>query len=262
MRRLRTAATVLAALLATGAVVGAVVASVAQATSAPYWSINGTRLAAGQTHNVIGKAVTAVVLDTPVLGIEISCRSIKAKRFVLLGSSANNPGKDDVIYLYDGCTLLKGNGSPECKLVTEGDEESLTSNWRKTTQVERAAPPKILLDKFAPEKGALLILKFEGKGCEITEAEVTGQVAAEVVTDNAAEETIELGQPAKQATAWNLRFPTTPITQVISVTEGIAKEEKLELTMLGDSTVESGTVLISLANGNFEAEETNWSPLP
>jgi hypothetical protein len=257
MKRLTMIGVVLVAMFAMGAIFSAS----ALATSAPYWSINGTRLAAGQTHNITAKSVTAAfTLTTPKLKTEIKCTGFSVKEGVLLGSSETNPGTNNEVVVFTGCKLEKGNGGPtECTLTST----TLTTNSLKSELVEKAVAPKILLTEFFPAKGSTFItLPFTGKGCLLTSVAVEGSTAAEVTTDNTAEETVELGQAAKQATSWNLRFPTVTELKVILVKEGTAKEEKTELIAFGFASEEVGTALVLLAGPKFEDEEVNWSPLP
>jgi hypothetical protein len=257
MQRYRTLA---AALTVTGAL-AAITAATAQATSAPYWSIGGTRLAVGKTHNFTAKPVSsAFILTTPALGVEIKCTGFTVNEGVLLGSSENNPGTSNEVIVFTGCKLEKGNGGPtECKLTSE----TLTTHSLKAELVEKAAAPKILLTEFFPAKSVgFTIVHFEGKKCEVTEGSVEGSLAAEVTTDNTAEETIELGQAKKEATSWRLRFPNQTELKVILVKEGTASEVRTELTFLSDPSVETGTALVLLANSKCESEEANWNPVP
>jgi hypothetical protein len=70
----------------------AVVAAAAQAEEAPFWSIKGTRLAAGETHFITAKSYTPTTkLVSVPLGITTTCEKVKLKEGVLLGSKE---GKD------------------------------------------------------------------------------------------------------------------------------------------------------------------------
>jgi hypothetical protein len=257
MKRLTMIGVALVAVFAMGAIFSAS----AMATSAPFWSIGGTRLAAGKTHFISAKPVSEkFTLSTEALGTEISCTGFSLKEGSLLGSTELNPGTNDEVVVFTGCKLETGNGGPtECKLETE----TLTTNSLKSELVEKAAAPKILLTEFFPAKGSVfIVLKFVGK-CGVFEASVEGSTAAEVTTDNSAEETVELGQAAKQATSWRLRFPNLTSLKVILVKEGVAKEEKTELTLDSDPSIQHGIALVSLAKKNgSEPEEVLWSPLP
>ncbi len=247
------------ALLALCAVV-ATVTPAAQATSAPFWSINGTRLAAGQTHNISGRAAAPFVLATAAVGSKIECKKLKLKEAVLLGSNENNPGTNNEVIVFEECAVLEGNGHPNCKLTAT----SLTTNSLKSEVVERAESPKILLTEFFPAKGlAFMTLRFEGSECKVKETVVDGDVAAEDTTDTLSEECVEAGQAPKEATSWDFRFPETPIKKIILVKEGVATEKTLEtLEAFSDPSVQTGTALVLLANSKFESEEKNWSPLP
>jgi hypothetical protein len=244
--------------LVTAFVLSAVPASTALATSAPYWSVNGTRLAAGQTHNITGKAVGRFLLTVPADGIQLSCKKDEGEKGVITGSTESNPGRGTGVLQLSGCVLEAGNGFPECKVVESTKTASLSAEL-----VEKASSPKVLLAEFRPAKGGVFqTVHFEGAKCTVTVASLEGSVAAEIVTDSLAEETLELGQAKKEASTWNLRFPSTPITKVISVKEGVAEERETGLVAFSDVVAITGTSLGSLANSKFEPEETLWSPLP
>jgi len=255
MKRLTMIGVALVAVFAMGAIFSAS----ASATSAPFWSINGTRLAAGKTHFIAARPVSKkFTLSTPALGVEISCTGFTLKEGVLLGSTELNPGTNDEVVVFTGCKLEKGNNVAECKL----ESETLTTNSLKSELVEKAAAPKILLTEFFPVKQPFITLKFTGK-CETTETGVEGSTAAEVTTDNTAEETVELGKALKQATSWNLRFPNVENLKVILVKEGVASEVKTELTAFSTTSIQTGTALVLLSKkSGSEPEEVNWSPLP
>jgi len=255
MKRLTMIGVALVAVFAMGAIFSAS----ASATSAPFWSINGTRLAEGKTHFITAKAVSSSLsLSVAANGVVITCKKFKLKEGSLLGSSETNPGTNDEVVVFEECKLEAGNGGPtECKL----EPTTLTTNSLKSELVERVAAPKILLTEFFPAKGAFITLKFTGSKCTSTSTAVEGAVAAEVKTP--AGGTLELGQTAIQATSWNLNFPTTPIKKIILVKAGTAEEKEIELLAFSDPSVESGEALVALASGNGgPQEEVNWSPLP
>ena len=235
----------------------AIVASVAQATSAPYWAINGTRLAEGKTHFIQAKATTTLEFDIAAAGIIMKCTALKLKEGVLLGSSESNPGTDDEVVVFTGCSVT-GNGS---SCAVEGG--TITTNALKSELVE-APNGKQLLTEFFPAKGAALVtIKFTGI-CTVTSTAVTGQLAAEGLGVN--EEVLELGQAPKQGAFGYIKFPATPIRKVILVKAGVAKEEILEeLTFFSDPAALLATVLVALTSSNGGAIETGgpyWSALP
>lgn len=239
----------------------AVMASAAQAISAPFFTISGTRLTAGKTHNFDAKAFENFVLTTPGLGVRIECTGSNVEKGVLLGSNAGLPGKDDEIAVFSGCRLVEGNGEPNCEVTSPIITHPLTS---ELVEVEGTKEP--LAEEYKPTTGTTFVeLAFTGSGCTLRTAAVEGEVAARVLTDNGREEAIELGQTPKEATSWLVNFPRTTITEVLLVnTEGKKETHKLEsFTVLGSASTLEGTVLTLLANSKFGPERTtNWSPLP
>ena len=98
MKRAKTMGVILLALFA----FSAVAATAAQAEEAPYWSIEGTRLAAGKTAELTVKAVTNQVLTAA--GITVTCKRLAVEKgAVLLGSEPGEPGKNDETLHYTKC---------------------------------------------------------------------------------------------------------------------------------------------------------------
>ncbi len=259
MKRFRLIGVSLLAVLA----LGAMVASSAEAISpAPSFTIGGARLAAGKTHAITSHAVHNFVLNTPEQGVKIECSKLTVTNAAIEGSAEGSPGKDHEITKFTNCSLVEGNGAPECKLT---GEEILT-NPLTSEQVENVVSGgggKQLLEEFFPSSGANFVtLHFTGAKCTTPETAVSGQTVAESTTDEATEKTIELGQTAKEATSWNLRFPTTSIKEVWLITNGVGKVAKTKQLAFGDASTQLGTALISLAKSNGEVENVLWSPLP
>jgi hypothetical protein len=237
-----------------------VVAASAQAV--PFWTIGGTRLEAGQTHNITDKQFTALELSTPETGVTISCPTLESIG-VLLGSNEPEPGKNnDVAKFKGGCTVT-GNGE-KCKI-----KEPITTSPLKSELVEnvlnKKEAGKQLLVEFFPENAEKVFatLEFEGEKCKIKSTKVTGSTAAEVLFDPDGD-VVELGQTPEQATSWLFEFPAAghAIHEVWLVTAGTGTVAKVGLTTFGDESEEIGTVLVLLANSKFESEEKLWSPLP
>jgi hypothetical protein len=256
MSRFRVIGVALVAVFAFG-----VVAASAQAV--PFWTIGGTRLEAGQTHNVTAKLFSAeATLTTPEAGITISCKSatLGAKTGVLLGSNEGEPGKNNEVAVFKTCTTT-GNGEG-CEV-----EEPITTNplvSELVENVEKKEAGKKLLVEFFPEVAAngFVELKFKGAKCRITPTKVNGSTAAEVLTDPS-EGVVELGQTATQATSWLFKFPKVAVKEVWLVTNGTGTvKKKVGLEAFGDESTEEATVLVLLANSSFVSEEKLWSPLP
>jgi hypothetical protein len=251
MKRFRMIGVALLAVFA----LGAVVASAAQAEG--YWTIQGSRLAAGKTHNFTAKAVTNFALVTAEAGATITCTAFKLKEGVLLGSNPGAAGTSNEVVVFEKCSLVEGNGAPACKLKSE----TLTTNSLKNELVE--SETGTLLTLFTPASGTVFItLEFEGT-CTTNPTKVTGSVLGEDTTDptvaGGSEEIIKLGS-LKEETSWNLRFPNPALTKYVN-----AKGEKITikgLTAFGDASTQTGTALTLLANSKGETESINWSPLP
>jgi len=256
---------------------GAVMASVAQAEPAPSFTVGGTRLIAGKTHNIDVKqfGTKNFVLSTPNLRVKIECTGVSSKEGVLLGSNPESPGRDDEVLVFSGCKLAEGNGvAAGCHLAaTAGGEvasTTITTGALKSEQVESVVggtKGNQLLEEFLPGPGvANFVTIFFGPAvppCEVLEGEVQGSAAGEVLLDTAAETgTIELGQAPQQRTSWLLKFPSTSITSVWLISSGVGKVQATGLTLLGQGSTLVGTALTLLASTRFVPEVGLWSPLP
>jgi hypothetical protein len=258
MPRCRSIASVVAVLA-----LAATIVSSAQAISpAPFFTITGTRLVAGKTHNFASHAVKPFVLNIPEQGIKIECTKLTVEKGVLLGSNEGEPGQASGIGKFTGCSLVEGNGAPACALP----EGTITTNQLVSEQVESvsgAGSGKQLLKEVFPDSGPNFVtLAFTGSGCETKETAVSGQLASEILLDNAGEGKVELGQTPEQATGWLLKFPATAIKEVWLITHGAGKIAKVKLLTFGDTATQIGTELTLLANTKFAPENALWSPLP
>jgi len=252
---------------------GAVMASAAQAEPAPSFTVGGTRLIAGKTHNIDVKQFGThnFILGTPTLGLKIECKGLSTEKGVLLGSNPESPGRDDEILVFSGCKLVEGNGeSAGCHLAaTAGGAETATITAAvKSEQVESVVSGtkgNQLEEEFLPGSGVTFVTLFFGPAvppCEVLEARVEGSAAGELLLDNASEGKIELGQAPQQRTSWLLKFPTTQITSVWLISSGVGKIQATGLSFLAQGSTLEGTALTLLANTKFEPEVGLWSPLP
>jgi len=248
MKRFRLIGVALLAVFA----LSAVVATVAQAEEAPFWTVGGSRLKAGQTRNITAKAFSAnLKLSTPEAGITVTCNKVKLNVGVILGSEKEEPGKNDEVAEFSECTQ-SGNGE-KCTLLTSIITTPLTSELVENVESKKVG--KKLLVEFFPTSGTnFATLVFSGE-CKIKETKVTGKVAAEVLTDPG-EAAIELGQAASQAKSYLLKFPATSVTEVWLIKAGVGSAVKVGLTAFGDESFEAGTTLVLLEG------EGEWSPLP
>ena len=125
---------------------GATTAATAQAEEAPFWSIKGTRLAAGETHFITAKSYRETSVSSPTLGITTSCPTVKLKEGVLLGSNAGEPGTNDEVIEFEGGCTVTGNGAV-CKV-----DEPIVTRPVKSELVESEKGEKgSLLTEFFPK---------------------------------------------------------------------------------------------------------------
>ncbi len=244
---------------------GAVAAAAAQAEEAPFWSIAGTRLAAGQTHYITAKTYnvtgnTEGFTLTSETGQVVHCSTIKLKEGVLLGSNIGNPGtNDEVIEFSGGCSVL--NNGTSCK-----PKEPIVTNPVKSELVEsEKSATAALLVEFFTTSGPFVTLEFEGTACIAKSTAVSGKVAGEVREDpnnGTLGAVVKLPNEKIEKKSWLLNFPTTRIAHVWLIKNEIGEETKIELVSFSERSTLSGTALILLANAKKETEETLWSPLP
>jgi hypothetical protein len=240
--------------------------SSAQAVSAPFWSIGGSRLVAGKTHNFDARAdaVVGFTLEIPEAGVKVECAELRTEKGVLLGSEPGQPGKDDEIAVFSNCAVT-GNGTP-CTVAAPIKTNQITSELVESVGNGPGGHGKQLLEELKPVTPAtgFVTLHFEGAGCTITEGIVSGSVAGEVNIDNPNNEPIELGQAPIEATSWMVNFPKKEFTEVLLVnTKGVAETTKVGLVAFGFRATLDGLALTLLANTKFESEpNAKWSPLP
>jgi len=257
MKRLKTTGVVLLALFA----FSAIAATAAQAegpANGPYWSIEGTRLAAGKTFEITAKATSNQVLTA---GTDIvTCTGFKLKPgAVLLGSNGKEPGKSDETIEYTGCTVT-GNGTG-CAV-----ENGTVTTEPLTNELAYAENEKSLVVEFDPVKGATLAtLKFKaetGGTCSVTSTKVTGLVIAGAFTDAATPVLLELPNTVAQAESFLLKSPAAGATTFIWLVKGEvdSKFEYEPLTAFGVGATHTGTALILLAVHGTSVT-TKWSPL-
>jgi hypothetical protein len=243
---------------------GAVVASAAQAEEAPFWTVKGTRLEAGQTRFITAKEWSPFILSGG--GITITCdKTSILPHGALLGSEPGEHGNIDLVSTFSECKV-EGNEKtkgekPECEKV----EEPINTTSLSAEQVLDSKTKTKLLTLFQPATGSLLAtLKFP-KGCKFEETKVTGTVVGEDL--NTKEEAITTSSTKEQADSWLIDFPKVQPVEVWLVKKGEGKEvENKALTAFGGASSLIGIALVLLAelNSNNELVSTKelWSPLP
>ena len=249
------------------------ITSVAHAETAPYFTIGGTRLIAGKTHNADSRVYkeNSFTFINAGQGVKITCKALGTEGVVLSGSNAGSAGMGSGVGVFSQCNLEEGNGAPECELAnTAGGAATTTirTNPMKSELVENVVNSKggkQLLREILPvnSETGFVTLFFTGAKCTVKEAIAAGSTVAEVRLDTLGEGTIELGQTPEQAASWLMRFPAVAITQVWLVSNGTGKVVKTGEISFGSAFTQTGTSLLLLANTKFEPERSAiWSPLP
>jgi len=269
MKRFRLIGVALLAIFA----LGVVVASSAQAETAPSFTVAGTRLISGKTHNIDAKAIKPFVLTNSLGSATVECSALGTEEGVLLGSNPGQPGTDNEITVFSGCKNAVGSNGAKCHLApSEASAETTTvikTEPLKSEQVENVVngtKGNQLLEEFFPAKGAVFVTLFFGGECTLFATKVSGQVVGESLVDNGTSEPtgkVELGQTPKESGSWDLLFPKNPITQVWLISNGIGKISKTEQTAFGEKSIQTGTTLVLLTSATHVPEpSTLWSPLP
>jgi hypothetical protein len=255
MSRMKLTGAVFLALFA----LGAVSATAAQAEEAPYWSIEGTRLTAGKTTEIIAKGVSSAVFDIGPSDVTCTAGKLKAGA-ILIGSNAGEPGKTEGVTEFSGCTVT-GNGSP-CE-VNNGTAGDLTTE-PLTGELAYAENKKSLVGLTRAKKGkALVKAKFSGSGCTVLEAPVDGTIVGGIYTDvgGSAGVLLELPNPVTQAESFIVKSIGTSKTNVWIITGGTgAAVTTEEINYGGTEGSLEGETLGSLAT-NGVGNKKLWSPL-
>jgi hypothetical protein len=252
--------------------IGVVAASSAQAETAPFFTVTGTRLVAGKTHNIQSKATASFVLTDESGSSKITCTGLSITGGVMLGSNAGTSGSASKITDFTGCTL-EGNApkGEVCHLApSEGSSETsttITTNEIRSEQVENLAAgtkggTELLAEFYPASKGAGFVKINFGGECTLKSTIASGSVVAKSVLDASGEGQVELGQTPQERTSWKLNFPATPIKHVWLVSGGVGKAVMTGLEAFNEGALQTGTGLVSLANTKFEATSELWSPLP
>jgi hypothetical protein len=246
---------------------------IAQAETAPSFTISGTRLVAGKTHNGDARAIKPFVLSNALGSVTIECSAVGTEAGVALGSNPGNPPNSSGIVVFSQCKNAAGSNGAKCHLApSEGSEETSTVIKSEpliglpVENVVNGTKGNQLLGEIIPAKGAVFDTLFFGGECSLLATKCSGQVVGEVLVDNGTmspTEQVELGQTPKERGSWDLLFPSDPITQVWLIANGIGKIFKTEETAFGEKAITTGTTLGLLTSATFVPEpSTLWSPLP
>jgi len=262
IKRLQSIATAVFVALALG-----VLSSAAQAAeTAPYFTIGGTRLIAGKTHNADSRVyrTNSFTLTNATQSVVITCEGLGTETVTLAGSNAGSPGKGSGVGVFSKCKLVSGNGAPECELEATVIKTFLMTGELVENVVNSKGGKQLLKELRPANPGEGFVdLHFTGAKCTVTETVVSGSVVGEVKLDTASEGNVELGQTPVEATSLLLKFPATQITQVWLMSNGVGKLQKTGQISFGTQSVQTGTSLALLASTKFEPEpNAKWSALP
>jgi len=258
MKRIKITVGLLVALF----VVGAVVATAAQAEEAPYWSIEGARLGAGETATFTARSEVGLTETTPFVlkspgGEKVTCekQTLASNVRQLIGSAAGNPGTSEEVIELRECKV-EGNGTGctvnEPVKTTALKNELVYDNTKTFLEV-----------LFKPVSGTLFeTINFTGANCTFKETKVKGSVDGELWTDptggkeEGKSEREKVTKEKGQATSVFIVFPTTAIKKIWLITNGVGSEVNVEgLEAFAEPSILSGTQLLSLPSGS------KWSRL-
>jgi hypothetical protein len=257
MRRLSLIGMAVLGMFAFGGVV-AVVSRAEGTEGAPYWSIEGTRVAAGKTFEITAKSESAQQMLSAATDT-VECATLKLKPgAVLLGSNGNEPGRGAGTIQYGKCKVT-GNGTG-CLVENESAETEPLM-----IELAYAENKKSLIIEWDPVKGRILAtLHFKaeaGGSCTVATTKVTGLVVAKVLTDAPNPVLLELPNHVTQTAGWIAESPSTPIRHIWLITAGTGTLfETEELNAFGVTSVYTGAGLVSLTvHGTSLTSE--WGPL-
>lgn len=193
-------------------VFGAVAAAAAQAEEAPFWSIEGTRLRAGETHYITGTRFISekeknnfeLSIDFGTFNVIITCEAVRLNEGVILGSSAGEPGTNGEYIYFEKCSQ-KGNGE-SCTV------QPVITKRVRSELVEDVHRERLDME-FSPASGVILMTVGFFGTCKVERWNLAGELAGEVLTDPG-EEPVSATKSTKQSNSWLIRFPATPIKEV------------------------------------------------
>jgi hypothetical protein len=241
----------------------AATATAAQATGpAPYWSIGGTRLGANETHNVTARSYKEGAFVLSFSGMTMTCTALKLKEGVLFGSKEGEPGLNNEVLVFTGCSAIEGAAS--CEVTNEGGTNGTieTHSLRSELVEDETGKKLLLLLQAANGSGEFVTLVYTGTGCTPASALLDGSYVFRVATE-VGKQNPELGETKrKQETSWLLETQTQP-AKVTKYKAGVGTVTATKaFQYAGKPGTLSGIALVLLANRLGVTEEVYWSPLP
>jgi|SRR5665213_2836967 len=229
MRRIQILTAVLAALFA----LSAVVAVAAEATEAPFYKVEGARLASGETRAIIAKAGTGG-FTVSVTGKAVKCSTMKlASGGVVLGSGVGEPGTGSYIEEFSNCAV-EGNGTG-CKVAEPIKTELLRGEFVVLL-------PKFILVEIRPASGVTIAnLTFPTESCSVKATKVTVAEGSGIIGEaRVAGKVVEEGKET-EAKIGEVNFPTTAIKKISLIREGkVTEVEESPLKAFGVTATFSG----------------------
>ncbi|MFI5168319.1 MAG: hypothetical protein ACHQQS_17055 [Thermoanaerobaculales bacterium] len=217
--------------------VSAVGATAAQAIKGPYYKVEGVRLKAGESNEIINAtAVANFVLANATTGVKVTCTTINLNAAAkITGSSGfNNSGSVETI-TFGGCTVT-GNGTG---CTVEGGTVKTEPLVNNLAYAEK--PPKKgtkILVVFEPESGAVFAtIKFVGAGCAVPQLVVEPTNPRGGVCGGAA---VKVGEEPAEANVGEINFPAAPIATAWVEAAGALAEVKCGLASGGTADTLTG----------------------
>jgi hypothetical protein len=257
MKSIKIARRFVVALLAVFMLLGAMVASVAQAetepTRAPVWTVNKTILGENVTKELTAKATENLVLTGAAVTVTCEEGNLAKGSFIANEGGANGQAITVSTAEFKKCKVT-GNGT-KCTKVKEPIVTKPIRSEFVLNDLEPGIGNKILVE-FDPRSGKEFVeLRFEGEECKFANTEVTELVIALLWNDPATKE-LELGEPLEEK-SYIIKFPDEPK----SVYLWSLANKKFELftpTLLKAFTEKvklTGQLLILLATNGVSNEE-------
>ena len=206
--------------LACACAMGAVPAQAYTHTAGPVWTINGAKLGAGESHEVLSASSSGeyTMSTGGTRPITVTCKNQAVENASITGGV---PSTIKATLKLSECSVT-GNGTG-CKVKEPLVTKPLTGQIGYATK-ERTGK---ILTRFEGSKGELFEVRFEGAPCTVHARDGEGSVIAEISSGGKSE---EVGKETS-ATIDQLRFPTTPITALwVENSAGELKEETAKLT--------------------------------
>lgn len=222
-----------------------VAAAAAQAAEGPFYKVETKRLEKGSAEEVEGSAEGAQELETPDVGVKITCETLEVKSGGKIeGSTGKNPGKSKETLVYKKCKVT-GDGS-SCKVKEPIETNPLVN----TLGYEKENREGKLLILFSPESGSVFAtIHFEGT-CTFgssTEVKLKGKssgVICELL--NGKKENIEVGKHEEEAEAGFIKCPSTALTTIYVEKEGAIEKKTGGLEVFGFESKYVGTSKVKL----------------